>query len=142
MLPKFFLPIYLFTTSDPPKYSNSNSPNLCFCLFKGDKNTFLLVENFFWTNENGIFGELEKMEIEDNTILIEISWPLDSQFRHSLKFTCMNGLPKVSTFKTRFEFQLGCILISLVKIIDKLLVVVANSRIVSGQSTQCTVTQN
>ena len=68
----------LFATSEPPKYLNSNSPNLCFCLLKGDKKTFLLVENFFWTNENGIFGELEKMEIEDNTILIEISWPLDS----------------------------------------------------------------
>ena len=59
----------LFTTSDPPKYSNSNSPNLCFCLLKGDKKTFLLVENIFWTNENVFlspfnkekqrFGELE-----------------------------------------------------------------------------------
>ena len=30
----------LFTTWDPPKYSNSNSPNLCFCLLKGDKKYF------------------------------------------------------------------------------------------------------
>ena len=42
----------LFTTSDPPKYSNSNSPYLCFCLLKGGKKSFLLVENIFWTNEN------------------------------------------------------------------------------------------
>ena len=42
----------MFTTSDPTKYSNSNSPILCFCLLKGDKKTFLLVENIFWTNEN------------------------------------------------------------------------------------------
>ena len=44
----------MFTTSDPTKYSNSNSPILCFCLLKGDKKTFLLVKNIFWTNKNGL----------------------------------------------------------------------------------------
>ena len=43
-----FIKIFnLFTTSDPPKYSKSNSPNLCFCLLKGDKKTFSLVQKIF-----------------------------------------------------------------------------------------------
>ena len=50
----------LFATSEPPKYSNSNSPNLCFCLLKGDKKTFLLVENTFWTNENVFLSPVNK----------------------------------------------------------------------------------
>ena len=50
----------LFVTLEPPKYSNSNSPNLCFCLLKGDKKTFLLVENIFWTNENVFLSPFNK----------------------------------------------------------------------------------
>ena len=52
----------LFATLDPPKYSNSNSPNLCFCLLKGDKKTFLLVENIFWTNENVFLSHFNKQK--------------------------------------------------------------------------------
>ena len=90
-----------------------------------------------------VLGELKKNEdLKTTQLFLKFPDLQIQQFRHFLKFTCMNGLPKVSTFKTRFEFQLGCILISFVKIIDELLVVVTNSRIVSGQSTQCTVTQN
>ena len=52
----------LFATLEPPKYSNSNSPNICFCLLKGDKKTFLLVENIFWTNENVFLSPFNKQK--------------------------------------------------------------------------------
>ena len=52
----------LFGTWEPPKYSNSNSPNLCFCLLKGDKKTFLLVKNIFWTNENVFLSPFNKQK--------------------------------------------------------------------------------
>ena len=49
IFPYFWLYVLynLFETSEPPKYSNSNSPNLCFCLLKGDKKTFSLVQKIF-----------------------------------------------------------------------------------------------
>ena len=52
----------LFATSEPPKYSNSNTPNFCFCLLKGDKKTFLLAENIFWTNENVFLSPFKKQK--------------------------------------------------------------------------------
>ena len=58
----YFRIFNLFATSEPPKYSNSNSPNLCFCLLKGDKKTFLLVENIFWTNENIFLSPFNKLK--------------------------------------------------------------------------------
>ena len=52
----------LFTTSDPPKYLNSNSPNLCFCLLKGDKKTFSLVQKIFLTNKNVFLSPFNKQK--------------------------------------------------------------------------------
>ena len=39
---------------------------LGFCLLKGDKKTFLLVENIFWTNENVFLSPLELVSIKKN----------------------------------------------------------------------------
>ena len=50
----------LFTTSDPPKYSNSNSPYLCFCLLKGDKKTISLVQTIFSNNKNVFLSPCNK----------------------------------------------------------------------------------
>ena len=52
----------LFTTYDPPKYSNYNSPNLCFCLLKGDKKTFSLVQKIFSTNKNVFLSPFNKQK--------------------------------------------------------------------------------
>ena len=54
--------INLFTTSDPTKYSNSNSPILCFCLLKGDKKTFSLVQKIFSTNKNVFLSPFNKQK--------------------------------------------------------------------------------
>ena len=51
-----------FTTLEPPKYSNSNSPNLCFCLLKGDKKTFSLVQKIFSTNKNVFLSPFNKQK--------------------------------------------------------------------------------
>ena len=58
----FFETNNLFTTSDPPKYLNSNSPNLCFCLLKGDKKTFSLVQKIFSTNKNVFLSPFNKQK--------------------------------------------------------------------------------
>ena len=66
-------------TSDPPKYSNSNSPNLCFSLLKGDKKKNLFVENIFWTNENVFLSPFNKQkqrfgELEFEYLETLMSW--------------------------------------------------------------------
>ena len=52
----------LFTTTDPPKYSNSNCPNLCFCLLKVNKKTFSLVQKIFSTNKNVFLSPFNKQK--------------------------------------------------------------------------------
>ena len=76
-------------TSEPPKYSNSNSPNLCFCLLKGDKKTFLLVENIFWTNENVFLSPFNKQK----------------QRFGELEFEYLGGYDVVNKLDVRAQFQ-------------------------------------
>ena len=52
----------LFTTSEPPKYLNSNSLNLCFSLLKGDKKIFSLVQKIFSTNKNVFLSPFNKQK--------------------------------------------------------------------------------
>ena len=79
----------LFATSEPPKYSNSNSPNLCFCLLKDDKKTFLFVENIFWTNENVFLSPFNKQK----------------QRFGELEFEYLGGYDVVNKLDVRAQFQ-------------------------------------
>ena len=67
----FILTYNLFTTSEPPKYSNSNSPNLCFDLFNaiwdaleknlrlGFRKGFVIPERLIKQKNHNKFGEFE-----------------------------------------------------------------------------------